>query len=101
MLCGGRLRSRSSVPRAPASESRSLSRRSTAITPRYARLRASEGADLDGDGRRDRTVEARVDVVGANLTHWFGNLEIAPVEIRAELLLHPRHSVTRAHPPAQ
>src|SRR3981081_4013041 len=89
MLCGGRLRSRSSARPAPRA-SRSLSRRSTAMTPRYARLRASEGADLDGDGRRDRAVEARVDVVGANLTHRFGNLEIAPVEIRAELLLHRR-----------
>src|SRR5260370_7499219 len=95
MLCGGRLRSRSSVPRAPASESRSLSRRSTAMTPRYARLRASEGADLNGDGRRDRTVEARVDVVGANLTHWFSNLEIAPVQIRANLLLHPPPHLAR------
>src|SRR6266702_3456444 len=87
MLCGGRLRSRSSVRAAPPSASRSLSRRSTAMTPRYAPLRAAEGADLDGDGRRDRAVEARVDVVGPNLAHWFGNLEITSVETGPELLL--------------
>src|SRR5260370_41034146 len=92
MLCGGRLRSRSSVRPAPRA-SRSLSRRSTAMTPRYARLRASEGAHLDGDGRRDRAMEARVDVVGANLTHRFGDLEVAPVQARPKLLLDCRDDV--------
>src|SRR6266851_1396967 len=87
MLCGGRLRSRSSTRPASLRVSRSLSRRSTAMTPRSARLRASEGADLDGNRRRDRSVEARVDVIRADLTHRFSDVEVAPVETRPKLLL--------------
>src|SRR6266568_7384839 len=93
MLCGGRLRSRSSARPAPPRDSRSVSRRSTAMTPRYTRLRASEGADLDGDGRRDCAVEAGADVVGANLTHRFSDVEVTPVETRDKLLLDRRDDV--------
>src|SRR5712692_8317198 len=93
MLCGGRLRSRSSVRLASPRVSRSLSRRSTAMTPRYARLRASEGADLDGNGRRDRSVEARADVIGADLPDRFSDIEDTPVETRPQLLLDSSNDV--------
>src|SRR3982074_471308 len=93
MLCGGRLRSRSSVRPPTPRASRSLSRRSTAMTPRYAWLRASEGANLDDDGRRDRAVEARADVIRTTLTHSFSDIEVAPIEACAQLLLDRRDDV--------
>src|SRR6516165_4025712 len=101
-LCGGRLRSRSSGRGSPARDSRSVSRRSTAMLAYYstASCRGSAVADrahVDREGGGDGTVEAGRDLIRANLAHGLGDLEVAPLDRGPKLLLDGRRDVRGGH----
>src|SRR5579859_6577021 len=99
MLCGGRLRSRSSVRPAAARVSRSVSRRSTAIkvVSVWPSSGATDGADFDRDRRGHRSMQPRRHRVRADLADLVGDLEIASLEAYPELTLHGGGDVRGGH----
>src|SRR5579864_3635937 len=93
-LCGGWVRSRSSVSASPASYSRSVSSGSTATWPLFSLASsAADGAHFDGHGRGHGAMQTRGDRIGAHLTHRISNVEVAPVDRGTGLLLDSRGDV--------
>src|SRR5919201_6600351 len=89
-LCGGRLRSRSSARAAPATGSRSVSRRSMAIRsePQAARGLAAAGrAYLDGQRGGHAVVQAHPDLVRADVADVLGHLQLTPIHAGPDMPL--------------
>src|SRR5438105_5004945 len=92
-LCGGRLRSRSSLRVSAARDSRSFSRRSMAIVssdgPQAGRgSGAADGAHLDGHCGVDCAMQPRRHLVRTDLTYRVADVEVTAVDARADLLLN-------------
>src|SRR5438105_5428390 len=83
-LCAGRLMSRSSTRLSPPRDSRSASRRSTAIdTAQSLNSGAADGAHLNSHVRGDVAMHARGDPVRANLPYGIAYFEISAIHRRA------------------